>query len=676
MINKSNETFDYIFIGMGAANSLLILEMDEKDLLRNKKIGIIEPSKKNVNDRNFCFWSSEEEVLKLNLEDLISSKWQQIKVSDRKNQSISPLYYYHIRGIDVYKKVKEKLKVHQAFYFHEVFNCEPHLNSESFIIHLSDSKIISNKVFDSRPPTYESAKKNQSHLLQSFYGWEIKTNDYIFDKSTVGMMDFNIPQNNYCQFVYVLPFTENTALVEVTRFGKESITKEESEKLLNEYVARFSFSYQILEEERGVIPMSNLKISNVNYGKNWVYTGARASMIKSTTGYAFHNMAVDANRLSGSMNSHQTFERKKNPKRFKYYDRLLLKILEETPHHGKKIFQHLFKQQSITEVLSFLSEKSSLRNEFIIFSKLPILLFLRAALKDITFRFSNIPPSSFAFVITIFSVFLFTFHLSVILWVFLGFGFLSIGLSHGSLDHLTENIIIGQKQYVTYILKFLVKGALLGFIWLLQPDIAFIIFITFSAWHFGQTDFKEWNQKQGFPSFLWGLIVLFTILFFHLKETIDVLQQIEGLQIHHVFKDLTLNQILVGKISIGLSSLLFIAYFKSKRMLLTFSYLIISTLLPLLASFGIYFIAQHSFHGWRHLKNNLKMSTYRLWLKSLPFSSGGALLFILLFFIDFTNYIGMFFILLSCISLPHVFSMHHFYGRFKENLVNQVLDKK
>lgn len=668
MINKSTETFDYIFIGMGAANSLLLLEMDEKDLLRNKKIGIIEPSKKNVNDRNFCFWSSEEEVLKLNLDDLISSKWQQIKVSDRENQSISPIYYYHIRGIDVYKKVKEKLKVHHAFYFHEVFNGEPLLNSKSFIIQLLNSKIIANKVFDSRPPTYEPAKKNQSHLLQSFFGWEINTNDYIFDTSTVGMMDFNIPQNNYCQFVYVLPFSENTALVEVTRFGKESITKEESEILLNEYVARFSFSYQILEKERGVIPMSNLKISTVNYGENWVYTGARASMIKSTTGYAFHNMAIDAYRQAGSMISQQTFERKKSPKRFNYYDRLLLKILEETPHHGKKIFQHLFKQQSINEVLSFLSEKSSLAKEIIIFSKLPILLFLRAALKDITFRFSNIPPSSLAFVFTIFSVFLYAFQLSIILWVFLGFGFLSIGLSHGSLDYLTENIIKGRKQYVTYILKFLAKGALFGLIWLLQPDIAFIIFITFSAWHFGQTDFKEWNQKQGFPSFLWGLIVLVTILFFHLQETNDVLQQIEGLQLHHVFKELTLNQILVGKLSIGLSSLLFIAYFKSKRMLLTFSYLIISTLIPLLASFGIYFIVQHSFHGWRHLKNNLKMSTYSLWLKSLPFSSGGALLFILLFFIDFTNYIGMFFILLSCISLPHVFSMHNFYGRFKENL--------
>jgi hypothetical protein len=44
------------------------------------------------------------------------------------------------------------------------------------------------------------------------------------------MMDFNIPQNNYCQFIYVLPYTNNTALFDVTRFGKEKITKEEAEK--------------------------------------------------------------------------------------------------------------------------------------------------------------------------------------------------------------------------------------------------------------------------------------------------------------------------------------------------------------------------------------------------------------------------------------------------------------
>ena len=663
MTNTSSETFDYIFIGMGASNCLLLLAMDEKDVLHDKKIGIIEPSNKEVNDRNFCFWSSEIELLSLKLDDLVSSKWQQIKVSDREVQSIAPLYYYHIRGIDVYTKVKEKLKVRNVIYFREEFKGEPIVASESFIIPLSDSKITANKVFDSRPPAYESAKKNQSHLLQSFFGWEIKTDDYEFDTSNVGMMDFDIPQSNYCQFMYVLPFSTSTALVEVTRFGKESITKEASKKLLEDYVAQFSSSYQILEEEKGVIPMSNLKISTLDYGKNWVYTGARANMIKSSTGYAFHNMAIDANRQAASMISQQTFERKKSPKRFNFYDRLLLKILEETPHHGKKIFQYLFKYQSISEVFLFLREESTVRKELSIFSKLPILLFLRAAIKDITFRISMSSPSSLAFVFTIFSLVLSICNLSLIMWGFLVFGFLSIGLSHGALDHLTEKTIKVPKQLARYILKFLVKGALFGLLWFLQPDAAFIAFIAFSAWHFGQTDFKEWNFKQGVPSFLWGLIVLMTILFLHLTETIAVLQQIDGLQIHQVFKELSSDQILVSELSIVFLSLLFIAYHRSKNMLLTFSYLLISTALPLIASFGIYFIAQHSFHGWKHLKNDLKKSNYSLWLQSLPFSSGGALLFILLFFVDYKNYIGEFFILLSCISLPHVLSMNHFYAR-------------
>jgi lycopene beta-cyclase len=220
---KSNETFDFLFIGMGAANCLLLLKLHEENLLVDRKIAIIEPNSKIVNDRNFCFWSTEEELLTLKIEDLISSKWQKIKVADREYQNISPLYYYHVKGIDLYNKAREILKNIDVKKYNESFEGEPILYANAFEINLINEKIKACKVFDSRPPVFESAKKNQSHILQSFYGWEIKTKDYIFDTSSVVMMDFNIPQNNFCQFMYILPFSENTALFEVTRFGKEKI---------------------------------------------------------------------------------------------------------------------------------------------------------------------------------------------------------------------------------------------------------------------------------------------------------------------------------------------------------------------------------------------------------------------------------------------------------------------
>ena len=667
MRNNLTESVDFLFIGMGAANCLLLLKMYENNLLHHKKLAIIEPNSKIVNDRNFCFWSNEEEVLKLKLGNLVSTKWQQIKVADRENQTISPVHYYHIKGVDLYNEAKEILKKQTVTYYTEKFNGKPFLKSKSFLISLTDTKIDANKVFDSRPPSYELAEKNQSHLLQSFYGWELKANDYNFDTSTMVMMDFNIPQNNYCQFMYVLPFTKNSALFEVTRFGKEKITKDEAEKLLTEYLARFGFSYQILDEEKGVIPMSSLKITNINYGENWIYTGANANMIKPTTGYAFHNMALDANNHAEAMLNQRAFTREKQQSRFKFYDSLLLKILEEKPQHGKKIFQNLFNHVSINNVLMFLSEKSSIKKDLFIFSKLPILIFLRVAFKDILYRITKLTPSYFAFIITIFSILSFTLGLKEIPWLFLGIGFLSVGLSHGAIDYLTDRTINNRKQFIKFIVSYLFKGAFMGLIWIVLPDLALLVFITFSAWHFGQADFREWKYKQGFNSFIWGLIVLITILFYHHDETIAVLEHIKGLQIYRVFLGLSVNQLFIGKLSITLFSILFAAYHKSKLMLLTICYLLLSTMLPLIFSFGIYFVIQHSVQGWRHLKKDLKTNSYNLWKKALPFSTGGALIILIFMLANNKEYIGMFFILLSCISMPHIFSMHSFYARFSKN---------
>lgn len=664
MHSKLFEQVDFLFIGMGAANSLLLLKMHENDLLKNKRIAIVEPNRKIVNDRNFCFWSTEEELLNLSLEDLVSSKWKQIKVANRACQTISPLYYNHIRGIDLYNKVKVTLNDYDINYYSDFLNTSPLIKPESFVINLSETTLEAKMIFDSRPPTYEIAQKNQSHLLQSFYGWEVMAQDYTFDKSTMVMMDFDIPQNNCCQFMYILPFSENKALFEVTRFGKEKITREEAEKLLTDYLHHQGFSYQIIEEERGVVPMSSTQIAEVNFGENWINTGARANLIKPTTGYAFHSMAIDAQKQVEAMLNHKSILRQKHATRFNFYDNLLLKILEETPQHGKRIFQALFNHVPINNVLTFLSEKSTLKNELYLFSKLPILLFLRIAFKDISYRFTTIPPVLLAGFTTLIAICLYALNLEKILFLFLGMGFLSVGLSHGALDYLTDKTIQNKPHFLKFILSYSIKGALLGLLWIILPDLALLVFIAFSAWHFGQADVKEWNHKQGLNSFLWGLIVLINILFFHLHETTTVLQHINGLKIHHFFDELSTEHVFLGKLSISFGSLIFIAYNKSRFMLLTWCYLMLTSCLPLLISFGIYFVIQHSMHGWMHLKKDLKIDSYPLWLKSLPFSAGGALIFLIFAVVNSSHYLGIFFILLSCISMPHVLSMNHFYKRF------------
>ena len=660
--------FDFLFIGIGAANSLLILSLESQGLLSGKKIAIIEPEKKDSNDRVFCFWATEEELTNLNLSHLVSSRWDNIEINGVTKQAIKPLQYCHVQSIDLYQATQKVLYKQDVTRISARLTGSPTIISGNFEVKVVDQTFCAKKVFDSRPPTYSPTQKNQSHLAQSFFGWKIKSQKSVLDPTTMVMMDFNIPQNNFTQFVYILPFSEDTALFELTRFGEEKVCREEAEAILEAYVNKYLGAdnpFEILDTEQGLIPMSSAKMQTEDLGPNWVQMGVSANMLKSSTGYAFHFMAEDAKLQMEAIKNEVVPIRKQKSNRFVFYDRLLLKILQSRPEYGQIIFQELFKNIPILLVLRFLREKTTILNELLIFAKLPLGIFIKAALKDILFQIARFPIFILPLVSTFIFILLSQFNLNVISWGILGVGFVTVGLSHGALDHLTSGVrTIRQLSY--FIVGYLFKGALLGVVWYLFPDYALVIFIAYSAWHFGQADFKEWDLTSAWSTFFWGLIVLLTLLIFHFQELNWILGQIPNLKILAWLSRQSAPQIIPYQIGILLSGVGLAIFLKSKSMFFTLFYLFLSSFLPLLTAFGIYFVMQHSMQGWRHLRRGLQMSPIKLWIYSLPFSLGG--LFLIGYFAWFAglNYVGMFFIILSCLSIPHVFSMHRFYGLLKK----------
>ena len=661
--------FDFLFIGLGAANCLLLLRLSDNNLLAGKTIAIIEPDSKSANDRTFCFWATDEELTKLHLKKLVSYSWDYIEIGNIIKEKIAPLRYFHIKGIDLYNETKNVLSGHNVSYFASLLKEKPQIKPNHYEIKLENELICANKVFDSRPPSFSTPQKNQNHLHQSFFGWQIKTNEKVFDTSTILMMDFDIPQNNFTQFVYVLPFSEDTALVELTRFGEEKLSYNEAELILNDYVKNINASFEVLEYEKGVIPMSSAGIKIDDFGENWINMGARANMLKCTTGYAFHAMAEDALLQAEALKNSELAKRKSKKQRFVFYDRLLLKILNESPEYGKVIFETLFKKVPVVSVLRFLREKTTLSEEVVIFSKLQKMLFVKTAIKDLWQQMAHLPILVLPFLLTILtlicSIILPLKNQEYVSWGILGIGFLSVGLSHGALDHLTQNKMNNNKELFYFSINYLLKSAVLGLVWLFLPDIALIIFIAYSAWHFGQADFKEWGLKHGLQSFIWGFVVLMVILFFHFNELKQILGQIPNLTLVDTLKTVSQTQTISFQIGMIILGIFLAVINKSKHIFFTLAYLLISSELPLLISFGIYFIWQHSLHGWHHLLLNLKESSSRLWLKSLPFSFGGAVIILYFIFYAGANYVGIFFIILSCLSIPHVISMHQFYSKIK-----------
>lgn len=642
-------SFDYAFVGMGCANSLILMELHRLDMLANKRIVIYEPAQKIANDRTFCFWLEPKVLQEAGLDKMVSHSWSAVKINELSAQSMAGKKYYYLRADALYAHTSQLLSQYDVTLRPAVLQDYP--------------KALAHFVFDSRPPLFEKQNSHQVRLEQSFFGWLVETDAAIFDPEVFTMMDFSIPQAKQTQFLYVLPFAANRALIEPTRFGKAQISENEANEMITSFLAERQTAFHILEKEQGCIPMCSASLQKEELPPNWIRTGAGSGQLKPSTGYSFVRSLKDAQQIVGSIQKKsKIIARRTNAARFAFYDRLLLQILGQKPHLGKRIFSQLFDRNKARNVLDFLDEQTKLGQELRIMATLPIGPFVFAAIKDLLAQlFLFFRRGNSAFYMTLLFLVLQFFHLEGWSNIILVLGLLTVGMPHGALDHLPKFPFLSSRFWL-FIGHYLSLGSLLLLIWFVLPQLALILFLTYTAWHFGQADFEHWQRKTNLLSFLWGSIVLTLILVGHRNETLIILNQM-GIDLNLGY---TINIHFIGKIGTGLAILLL--FFSRKNhfffsLIQTLMVLFIGFFLPLIPAFGCYFIFQHSLHGWKHLKNNLALSDFQMWKQALPFTLGALLLFGSYMLMVKTPNWGQIFIFLSALSFPHVWYMHKSYSR-------------
>ena len=661
---QKKQLIDYLFVGLGASNCLLILELEKKRLLDGKKIIILEPHQKNKKDKTYCFWSTSDNVEKIIPLDFIDKEWNRVIING-KVQSLNPLKYYHVSSLTLYEKALKIIKNHNV----KILKHTLEKNQLSNRI-ITDNIVYEPKYsFDSRPPVIKKLQKNQFYINQSFVGWQIQTNEEVFDPQSFTMMDFEIPQDNSTQFVYVLPFDSKHALVEVTRFGEDIMSMDEGEKLLNNYLKNYK-NYQVLDIEKGCIPMTNADIST-EICSNIRNMGARAGHIKPSTGYAFKSMSMDATTIVNQIAlENETIEPSNvqiRDNRFAFYDSLLLRILSEKSHLGKPIFKRLFQRIKAPEILYFLDEESSLSNELKIFYSLQWKPFIVAALKELWNINNQIFKSFLPLVLSILFLAFQSLNMTYLTDVFLVTGLLLIGIPHGAIDHLIETNHFNQSVSLKFIALYLAQGAVIVLLWYMNPLLALLIFIGYSIFHFAQADFTEWKLNSKI-SWIWGILFFCGILLSHPIELNEILNQLSISELPkiqgNIFSSLW-QDIAFGCLGLGII-MGFIQ--RSTAMIATSLFLLLTTQLTLIHAFGTYFIYNHSLLGWNHLRNHFQVNSLQLWKKASLFSFGAYALFLFLYWYfgnDFGNYIGTFFVFLSAISFPHVLRMNNFYNYYK-----------
>lgn len=661
--NNSVIQYDYVFIGMGASNGLMLLEFIKRGYHQTKRIAIIEKVQKNTNDKTYCFWSTPDASIVKDLSSIISYQYHFVQTNATKVQSIQDQPYHCIKSIDFYNLLHEAIATHPIDKIdREVASLNPLPDCIEIVF---EQQVITGAiVFDSRPPNFTQEANNKSFLLQSFFGYHIRLNDSVLNTDTFQMMNFDVDQSSYTQFVYKLPYAPNECLVELTRFGVDTIDVDYAKKILDDKIGTEFGAYEIFAEEEGCIPMTVLK-HPASSDDRIIHMGARANLIKPTTGYGFKKMYEFAAAFENPAKTQIS-----NP-RFSFYDHLLLIILIRWPQVGKKIFTTLFQKNSIQAIFSFLEEKSTISAEIKIFASLPILPFLRAC----GIYFTSYFKKGYLFTAGCMALFFLLQWMSPTLATQFGYtglilGLIAVGLPHGAVDHL----LMQSKKFnlIKFVVQYVLIIAAYFALWQWLPVFSLLLFIAYSAYHFGESEMVEMRVSldsvaQKLYAFIIGLSILLFIIFSHLETSLLVLNHING--VSSFIERIDFYSYKNAVLAVSYFSIVPLWWISKKTCLYLMAILVFGMHMPLMLAFGLYFVGSHSINAWGHIASKLKTPTKKLYLQSLPFNLGALFIFAIFLYLQSANarliqsYAATFFIFLACVSLPHIILMHLFYKK-------------
>ncbi len=377
------ESYDYILAGAGCAGLSLVYYMLESKHLKNCKILLIDPMGGNIPNKTWCYWSEKP----LQIHPLKSEifKWSNLSFrSDEKTlkKHLGDLQYFHLNSSDFFNSILDKIQHFPNVTF--IKDSVTDLKSFEDKVYLNTSssgEFIADFAFDSRlNPTGGFFDK---HLKQIFSGWTIESETDLFDPETITMMDFPENETNKFDFFYLLPFTKNKALVEFTVYSVDSISEENLEIELRNYLIKLTQNqnFKIVFRETGIIPMST-QINPTITSERIIPIGTNGGWTKASTGYTFHTIQKNCIQLvenleSGNLKEFRIFK----PSRFNFYDNILLNIAHKWPQSLQKLFFNLFETSKAETVLRFLNEETRFTEELKMLSKLRFKIFIKSLLK-------------------------------------------------------------------------------------------------------------------------------------------------------------------------------------------------------------------------------------------------------------------------------------------------------
>ena len=251
---------------------------------------------------------------------------------------------------------------------------------------------------------------------------------------------------------------------------------------------------------------------------------------------------------------------------------------------------------------------------------------------------------------------------------------LSVGMLHGALDYEIEHNQNKKKDLLKFLAGYLFQMGVVAAVWVVAPPIALLLFLGYTAWHFGDTDLAIFRiRAKPWQVLLYGAGITGWILATHLPDTLYYLADLSVLtptgsllaRIGLYQQELVIASavcVAVGLLSAGQGAG-WLPLWVVVLILCSTAYL------PLLVGFTLYFGFWHSLHTLAVIQTDIQKSTKALLVLAAPYmgaSVAGAAVLIVVLGALHLNSVLILFIFISALTLPHAGVMHRLFMRYKE----------
>lgn len=195
---------DIAIIGGGSAGISLAVK------LKHLTTVVVEPKQPDERDVSWALWAKSAQLEELG--SAIKGRWNQWRLVDHQREILhtSDLYQYiSLSSADYLRNCESQLSPNTQL----VRDCAEHIQSEGCggNFSVAGQRYHAQHIFDSRP-----AKLDKQGLKQHFLGIEIQTKKPLTETKIATLMDFRVDQSRGLHFIYALPFSDRSLLIEST----------------------------------------------------------------------------------------------------------------------------------------------------------------------------------------------------------------------------------------------------------------------------------------------------------------------------------------------------------------------------------------------------------------------------------------------------------------------------